>query len=217
MPNRGQACRRKRRALLVTLICLAAATCTGFYVVHLKRGSASSQAARNAGVAVAATTLPEKDASLQVVIVEQPHTTQALRGSGQLAQAVRDDWASETDGGEQQDLLDQEASKKARGRIGQHDDFLVILSVDQDKQELLQNKEQLWQVCHSFPRTSTDRLALPACRSHWMPPSKMQTGDLSTVTAQQFLHAWANGTCVHAGAAPVRGVKCQQPAESHAA
>lgn len=141
MHHRGQACRRKKRVFfVVTLICLAAATCTGFYVVHLKRGSANSQAARKAGVAGATIVLLEEDAFPQV------HTTQILRGSGQLAQVVRDSWANGAGSGKQQEFMEQEAGSAARGRTGQHDDFVVVLSLDQDKQELLQSTEQLWQV-----------------------------------------------------------------------
>ncbi|BDA47330.1 hypothetical protein COCOBI_10-1760 [Coccomyxa sp. Obi] len=152
MQHRGQACRRKKRVFfVVTLICLAAATFTGFYVVHLKRGSVNSQAARNAGVAEATTYQHEEDPSLQVVIVDpQPHTTQTLRGSGQLVHVVRDRWAIGADSNEQQEVLKQEAWEGARGRTGQHDDFVVVLSVDQDKQELLQSTEQLWQGLRLF-------------------------------------------------------------------
>jgi hypothetical protein len=166
MQHRGQGPGTKKTVLFVTAFCVATVIFTSFYVAHVTRTAASFKAvARDELAALRAATA---EAAGKKSYTDDSYSDQSLRVSGQIAQPVRsaEGWV---DGlGDQFEWQDgaQEAVKTARFTKGQHDDFLVVLSVDDDKHELLQATEQLWQVC-SFKRAGTGRdTNARQCKNH---------------------------------------------------
>ncbi len=147
MQHRGQGLGTKKTVLLVIVLCAASVIFTRVYVAHITRSAASSQAATSADLAGLRASLHEEQPSLQQTATQKGSSRISPTDRAYSGQAARSEegWA---DGGgdvpkQQAEVLRQEA---ARPKIGQHDHFIVVLSVDHDKHELLQATVQLWQV-----------------------------------------------------------------------
>lgn len=147
MQHRGVASGKNKVALfIVAVLCIASAIFTSFYIATHSSVRLDTREGRPVAL-LQEDEVPQQLSSLKA-LSSGISRLQAVRGSGQIADSGSAE-QREDDLTIQHQEQRREEGTESDARKGQHDDFIVVLSVDHDKQELLQSTELLWQVCQS--------------------------------------------------------------------